>query len=482
MRRCALCGLAALAMVGCSGGSGTDLPGADVPGVPGDVVPDVPDSPSSGVVIAPDSIVFAPVTYGCISLSNDICVVNTGEAPVDWTGLSTAACATPEFHVKGTFPIQVPPGAKACVPVAFVPQEVGNKTCDAVVTVGLPAEPAGTVHLSGEALPGDVVTDTFTQVSGQALDLLFVVDDSSAMCPQGSALRNAIASVVADSNLAAVDFHVGVVSTDTDPAVLGRLNRGDSRITPQWLVKGRDDLSLLKSLANLGCDGAAVGTESGLAAAAAAVSLPLVVNTGAPCATDSDCRNNMVVCPNPASCELFCRFGTCGGWNAGFLRDDAQLLIIVVSARPDHDPRPVSDFVTAFQSIKGAYNVDMMHVNAVIQPAGGCTDGADTPISANDRYRQVVEQTNGLLASMCPADWTIPMSIGVADFALKVQFFLSRLADPATVKVSVEGQDCTDHWKYDAPSNSVIPDPTSSCMPQPGQSVVVTYNTLCLTH
>jgi len=190
----------------------------------------------------------------------------------------------------------------------------------------------------------------------------------------------------------------------------------------------------------------------------------------------------MQACSDPASCWLFCRGnGRCGGWNAGFLRDDAQLTIAVVSDAPDHDPRPVAEVVDSLKNIKGYYNVSMLRVDAVIEPPGGCTAGAGTPIPADDRYRQVVEQTNGVLASMCEADWRVlPMIIGSADFHLKMQFFLSRLADPATLKVAVDGQDCTAHWKYDFPSNSVLPDTTSSCVPQPGQQISITYNELCL--
>jgi hypothetical protein len=52
--------------------------------------------------------------------------------------------------------------------------------------------------------------------------------------------------------------------------------------------------------------------------------------------------------------------------------------------------------------------------------------------------------------------------------------------DPPTVAVRVNGSLCTDGWRYDAPSNSVLLDEEGPCMPQPGDIIEIDYETLCL--
>ena len=71
--------------------------------------------------------------------------------------------------------------------------------------------------------------------------------------------------------------------------------------------------------------------------------------------------------------------------------------------------------------------------------------------------------------------------IGISAFQPKVQFFLTRLADPPTVTVKVDDAACATGWKYDSNSNSVVFDVNGTCMPQPGQKIDIHYKTLCLT-
>ena len=109
-------------------------------------------------------------------------------------------------------------------------------------------------------------------------------------------------------------------------------------------------------------------------------------------------------------------------------------------------------------------------------------------IAANGyRYIQASEDTGGKVGSICESDFE-PVMSDIADitFNPKLQFFLSRLADPATVKVSVDHQGdanfvpCNDGWEFDSPSNSVIFDAEGGCVPQPQDHIKVSYKMLCL--
>jgi hypothetical protein len=74
-------------------------------------------------------------------------------------------------------------------------------------------------------------------------------------------------------------------------------------------------------------------------------------------------------------------------------------------------------------------------------------------------------------------------SIGEIAFGLKTQFFLSRVAEPSTIEVRINGVLCTTdggaNWTYDATSNSVIFAEAGGCMPQPDDMIEIYYETVC---
>ena len=94
---------------------------------------------------------------------------------------------------------------------------------------------------------------------------------------------------------------------------------------------------------------------------------------------------------------------------------------------------------------------------------------------------RAARETGGLLASLCE-DWaTVFHRIGGVSFHPKVQFFLTRLAEPASVHVFLDDIECATGWRYDPPSNSIIFDAQGTCMPGPGARIRVEYRSLCLT-
>ena len=93
---------------------------------------------------------------------------------------------------------------------------------------------------------------------------------------------------------------------------------------------------------------------------------------------------------------------------------------------------------------------------------------------------------SGNIISICDPNWAQGLaSIGEIAFGLKVQFFLSRVADPPTITVTVAGVPCQGtsggalNWAYDPGSNAVVFEENGGCMPTPGQEIVIEYDTLC---
>ena len=111
-------------------------------------------------------------------------------------------------------------------------------------------------------------------------------------------------------------------------------------------------------------------------------------------------------------------------------------------------------------------------------PPNGCTGPDGVQADPGRRYIEVAQRTNGIVGSVCDASFAATLrAIGNRAFGLRVQFFLSRAPDPATLSVTVDGTPNTS-WTYDAASNSIIF--ASSAVPPRGSQIQVEYDAVCV--
>ncbi len=430
------------------------------------------------VSVMPSELDFGLVTIGCYSQTHKVCVYNNGSAPLTVSSISLAGCS-PEFRTKNipALPKNVSIGAPMCFDVVYVPQDLGADACTIQIESTDQTSSLLTLNASGEGTFETEQTDEFIQVSGQQVDVLFIIDDSGSMCDSQDRMIEQYDLFIQHSEIWNNDYHIGAISVNVvDDEIMGKLNRGDGDLPRYVTPTTTNGQTVMKQILDMGCEGNSDAQESGLQAAQVALSAPLVTDTGVACTTDSNCRNNTTICASPDTCPYYCIAGKCGGWNAGFIRKDAQLELIVLADEEDQSPNAVSFYTDFFRNIKGYMNVNMMHFNAIVGVDEMCSEG-----DPGERYMKVATDTNGKIGSICDDNYSTVMNqIGAAAFGLKVQFFLSRLADPQSVEVSVNGASCGAGWEYDANSNSVIFDEDGPCMPQPGDVIRIHYTTLCL--
>ncbi len=444
------------------------------------------------MVVQPGEVKFGLVTIGCFSKTFQVCLYSSGNAPVALSDISLSGCS-PEFKLKDVPPLpkDVNAGLKVCFGVAFAPQDTNAEQCQVVIQSDAKGAPVVSIPLSGTGTYDSEQTDQFIQANGQTVDVLFIIDDSSSMCDWQSVLIKNYPDFISHASLGN-DYHIGIIDVNVlDEQIMGKLNLGDPAKKPRYITPGPQASQQFGQLADIGCAGCPDYTtctaeqnssaqESGLAAAMAALTAPLTTDTHKPCTADADCTGDPTLCGDPKQCPYYCIDGTCGGWNKGFLRDDAQLEFILLSDEEDQSSQALAFYIDFMKNIKGFYNVGMMHFNEITWEMGACdqtsaqTDGK--------RYREAATQTGGQQWFICGDPYAQFMdAVGLAAFQPKVQFFLTRLADPPTVTVKVDGKACSSGWKYDSNSNSVVFDQNGACMPEPGQSIEVHYKTLCLT-
>src|SRR5207253_2537101 len=136
----------------------------------------------------------------------------------------------------------VPAAIAVAVAVACGSEKIRRAAEEVEVVGGEPTVGQGLPHVSrgdggadasfGPAAPFQV--DAFDQQEVQKVDILWVVDNSRSMQTKQDRLKANINSFVQFLQAQQVDYHLGVVSTDTfDPKQSGRLQNGAGLAQPR---------------------------------------------------------------------------------------------------------------------------------------------------------------------------------------------------------------------------------------------------------
>lgn len=307
---------------------------------------------------------------------------------------------------------------------------------------GSPPDPRGGDTPPGSTTPptgatGPLVhTDTFEQVEGFVVDVLFVVDNSAEMLEEQAALA-AMGPGLFDRLAASVpDFHVGVVSTDMDDdAHRGKLRQADG---VRWVdATTADPSGVFASLVSVGDGGSS--TERGRDATYAALEM------------EGD------------------------AYNAGFEREDAELHVVVLSNEDDHSSiSNVAEMITFLQTRK--WEPEQTQVSSIVPLVGdACSDAG----VVGDQYVALTEAVGGVTWSVCDLDDPDALldALAARTPGPMSAFPLTYLPLPDTIEVRVIVEPVTFvlepglEFSYDDVANRVIVDET----PPQGSRIEVAY-------
>jgi len=422
------------------------------------------------LAVLPSEVDFGLTTIGCNSQTIEVTAYNVGSAPLELSDIKLQGCS-PEFRIKSSpgLPSTLAMNGSEKVSVVYVPQDLGGDSCGLAFYTNSELTPTIVVPLDGTGTYETEHTDTFTQTTGQDVDVLFVIDNSGSMSEEQSNLAANFQSFIGGAATWQNDYHIGVTTTDLE-LENGRLvsANGNKRFVTTA------NQSQFAANAQVGTNGS--GDEKGLASAQAALSLPHTAGSGlnpTACTADTDC-----------TAPERCWDNFCGGRNRGFLREDAALELVIVSDEEDSSPGDLNFYINFFKNIKGFYNENLFHMHAIVGDVpNGCSSSAGDA-TPGQRYVTVANATGGAVVSVCDTNFTAGLSsIGDIAFGLRTQFFLGRLPEPSTITLGVAGTSCSSNsganWVYDTDSNSVVFAETGGCMPAAGQQVVIKYKTIC---
>ncbi len=407
------------------------------------------------------------VDYGMLKLScgpktRSVTAFNACAAPVTMTDGVVDAPATEDFVLAAgpNGPVTLSPGTQATFDLRYQPQDEGYDSAALRVTAGGMQYTAG---LRGEAWVNPLQTDRFAQESKDKVDILFVVDNSGSMMEEQTSLGQNFAAFIAAAQQSNIDWRIGVTTTGIQGSpggwavCPGGAEGGEAgRLFP---VDGSSPRILTPQTSNVAqvfANNVKVGVchwdEQGLEAAYRALSEPLVNSASAP--------------NTPYASD----------GNAGFLREDAKLAIIIISDEEDFSPQPVSFYETFFKALKNN-DPNMLSISAIVTPANIST--CPTGVSSGNRYIQLAQSTSGVVDSICTQNWAASLDqIGENIYGPARRFPLSQIpGDAGQVTVMVNGQPALIGWQYDAGTNSVVFDDNAA--PPNGSSVEITYPLGC---
>lgn len=256
-------------------------------------------------------------------------------------------------------------------------------------------------------------------------DVLFVIDNSASMAEEASRLADNFEGFVGVLSGTTIDFQLGVTSTDpaAAPALTGPILTQD---TP--------------AIGDAFLAAVAVGTDG---------------------SRDEMGLDRALQVTAPAN-------------SPGFVRDGANLAIVVFSDEDDHSPDPVGRYLDALAT-RGSAAVS---VHAI---AGDLPDGCAAGASAADpapRYAEAVEMSGGLAWSICDDDYTDMLTrVAFEISGWSDTFYLSHLPEEETLQVWVDGVEMplreVDGWTWSIGDNAVVFHGRS--VPRPGMRVDIRY-------
>ncbi len=372
--------------------------------------------------ISPDPLDMGTTYIGC-DKENVVTLTNVGTDTLDISDIAeSGGGGTIVISSVGSLPISLEPGASTDVGLLFTPNRVDTFNATLSVTSN---EPRGvrTADQTGDGQYGHDYTDDFEVPTNPPSDIIFFVDQSCSMDDDAASLASNFSSFITQLSTYTSNWHVMVVNNDNGCSSSGILTSATSG------YESRFEAAVTS--------GGGIWTEAGLT----------VTSTGVDKTDSTEC-------------------------NAGFLRTDALLHVIMVSDEPEQSLGSWDSYVTQVIAKKGDSTKVKFSAIAGDKPSG-CTSASDSAEYGRGYY-EAATATSGLFLSLC-SNWASNVS-ALADASItETTFELTHTPDPSTITVDVNGAP-EGAWTYDPASNAVVFNDANAA--QGGDVIEINYSAL----
>jgi len=353
------------------------------------------------LAVEPDPVAFGSRTIGC-DWDIDVSLFNDGDADLH---VEQVLASGDRFSLTSAeVPPTLTPGESAQVSVRYSPLEPVASVGGLVVGSD---DPGGDrqVTISGTGAEAALTEQAYQQGFDvrEDIDILVYIDKSGSMGDDNARLKDNAERFMTQLTALDTNYQLMVVTED-----FGCHN--ESIITPATASP--------VAVFSRALDGPAGGlTESGLS-----VVLEALEESGS------------------------------GGCNAGFLRDDVALSVILISDEPEQSS---AGWASTLDEVLAVEPDTIISAIAGDYPTSACETA-----EAGDGYYQATVKTGGVFLSICETDWGAHID-AISDISTKVPgeitdtFYLSDYPDPSTIEVLVDDVLSTG-WQYDPKRNAVV--------------------------
>ncbi len=406
-----------------------------------DPIPDPQPTEDPDIAVTPSQLDFGGLPKDCPAEPIDVVITNEGLGTLEVTDIVLTGTGNSAFNLQWDgSPFQLEYEESRTIPVEFTPDAWVNYAIEVQVSSNDPDEARVDLPTGGFGAEDSIYEESFVQTYNEKVDVLWVIDNSCSMDEEVNQVRANFATFIDEWVNLDVDYHLGVVTTDMD--TVGH----QGALQGAYITSASAD-PRAEFLAQVDQGSAGSADEKGFAAAQAALSEPLL-----------------------------------SGANAGFLRSDAALSIIVLSDENDSSSSSASSFSSWLQSQKA--DPALVNFNAICGDRGfGCNEidffGNSLSASGGDKYIDAAGLTGGFWASICTSDYAeVLQHISLAAAGMTIEFPLTAAPSSlALLTVSVGGSrvsnDANDGWTYRSDGNTIVFH--GSAIPGPGERVDVSY-------
>lgn len=409
--------------------------------------------PQPDIEATPDDVQFSALPLDCEADRLTLNIGNVGEAVLNVSNIELRGQGQAMFglHNLPSFPRRVGIGNSFDIEVGFRPQHfLTYDSARVEITSDDPDEPVLSVPLWGEGADDAIGEDLFQQGEEVPVDILIVMDNSCSMASLQGQMNAAMVSFANNLQQIGSDWRIAVTTTDTDgTGQAGAAPVRDGRFVGPWITPSTPNMvQVFTQQTVLGTSGSA--REAGLEGAYFALTAPMYNSPP----------------------------------NAGFLREDANLAVVIISDEEDQSTENPSFYVNWLHSLKA--DPDMAAFHGVTGPRSCAGLVCGNPFQFNQvttepspRYHNAFDATGGVWQDIRQINFPAFLQLlAYTSTGVFFQFDLSRepsSSNPSDFRVTVDGTDVP----HDPINGFTVSGSTivfhGDAIPESNAAIVVTY-------
>ena len=189
----------------------------------------VVDPGAPDILVEPMNLSFGTRPVDCPADAQIVTVTNVGEDDLEVYDLELLGAGAGQFDLTGA-PSNLASGESFTFSVDFTPGALTTFNARVQITSNDPDEGEVDVAMDGTGGENASNSDIFDQGFPEAVDVLWVLDNSCSMSDEITAVEQGLDAFIANFVTMGLDYQMGVITTDMDDAAQSGLLQGTTKV------------------------------------------------------------------------------------------------------------------------------------------------------------------------------------------------------------------------------------------------------------